>query len=247
MKGRTHLPKLDRVRKTILYQILEGYESAYSMNRSVSRRRLYRRDDNTIVEFSKLNLSATAVKKALWKLESEGLIEKMSGEQKKMFLSERILFEINLRRAEPYRITEYGIFCILSGVEYPSKLLTSYWTSIVIQTLLAPYLTKHTIEHATPSLHFTIAQFVRESCQLTIDSLTEVNEQSKEKTLSIELEKELLMHAKLFAMRCVLTHTVMGNPILLQTLMSDWKFRRFVGSVISELRRRDEQFSTKKR
>jgi hypothetical protein len=253
LKDHKEITKLDRVRKTILYQLLEEYESPYSMSRSARYKFTFRYEHGLPVPPSKLNHTPDAFKSAMYKLERDGLITKVKQKEKEKNLSGWDLFEINKHKPNHYRVTEYGVFCILLyEFNYPYRLLSNCWNSIVVQTLVAPYFSKDTIEHSTPGVHFTAVKFINQSCRITNDILKEIRA-SKQTGMEIskyvkKLERNLILHAKLFVLRCLLRYITIdkqqvdsddpfNNPLTMQKLMNDSQFRQFLSSTLADLSR----------
>jgi hypothetical protein len=249
--------RLDKLRKTILIQVLDRYETRYSTSKSVTQKQLFQKEDGSLIRFSKSTRSTTKIKSEVNILRNDGLIEELSEREKRQSLSGWSLYNINLHHSKPYRITDYGLFCILlDGVELPSGMLTKYWKSVVIQNLLAPYMTRATVERASPSLHFAIAQFLAESCELTRDWLSPINKDQESQEDIPDFGHVLERHAQLFAVDCLLPWTkkkeyappsdqrMMNRPILLHELMQDMKFKKFTASTISGLSKTFSQFAT---
>jgi hypothetical protein len=253
LKGHKEIPKFDKVRKTILYQLLEKYESLYSMSRSATRKQEFRFEDGSVIPFYKLELTPDAVKAAMWKLEHDGLIAKVKQKEKEMTLSGWDLFDNNKRKANYYRVTEYGLFCILLyELDYRHRLLSKCWNTTVVQTLVAPFFSKDTIEHPTPGVHFTVVKFINESCRITNDILKEIRtDEQKGMDLSKyvkKLERELLLYTRLFVLRWVLSYItrdkqpvdsqdIFNDPVTMQLLIKDSQFRRFLSSTLADLSR----------
>jgi DNA-binding Lrp family transcriptional regulator len=253
LKDHAEITKFDKVRKAILYHLLERYKSPYSLSRSATHKHVFRREDGTEVSFSELNRTSDTVKAAMKKLERDGLITKVKQKEKEKNLSGWDLFDINKYKPNHYRVTEYGIFCILLyEFDYPYRLLSKCWNSTVVQTLVAPYFSKDTIEHPTPGVHFTVVKFINRSCRITNDILKEIRA-SEQKGIEIskyvkKLERDLLLHAKLFVLRFVLSYItrdeqqvdsddLFNNSLTMQLLMGDSQFRRFLISTLGDLSR----------
>ena len=254
LKDHKEITKLDKVRKAILYHLLERYESPYSLSRSATHKKyVFRRENGTEVLFSELNRTSDTIKAAMKKLERDGLITKINQKEKEKTLYGWDLFDINKYKPNHYRVTEYGVFCILLyEFDYPYRLLLKCWNSTVVQTLVAPYFSKDTIEHPTPGVHFTVVKFINESCRITNDILKEIGA-SEQKGMEIskyvnKLERDLLLHAKLFVLRRVLnyitrdkqqvdSHDLFNNPLTMQLLMNDSQFRQFLSSTLADLSR----------
>lgn len=121
-----------------LFQFIEGPESVTSMHGSINRKydiRTKKQEDHNsndsstgseeiVVFFSRGPLSKPAVRKRIMKLLEYGLIEKVA--LSSTTLNKEII-NFNLRRAKPFKITEYGLFCILSQeIDYPVELFSKY-------------------------------------------------------------------------------------------------------------------------
>jgi hypothetical protein len=253
-----------------LSQLLTGAESVTSLHRSINRKYEYKLppDDHghisqgtdvadNVYYITRGPLTKPAVRKRIKKLVQYGLIERVD----KKSLTSKELFAFNLRRAKPFRVTEYGLFCFLSQVTiYPSGLLPRYWQGKVMRVLLSSYFEKKTVIHPTTEMYFTIVQFLHERCSITTERLSQIEKARKEndKTESQEqitrLEEDLVWHAKSFALR-VLIYSAADKKdgrrrswrSILAHLARDKKFSELLDTAVREVQSSYERVVVSKR
>jgi hypothetical protein len=241
-----------------LSQLLAGAESVTSLHRSINRKYEYKLpsdDDGDISQgtpnvadnvfyLTRGPLSKLAVRKRINKLVRYGLIERVD----KQSLTSKERFAFNLRRAKPFRVTEYGLFCVLlQETVYPSGLLPRYWQSKVMSTLLSSYFEKKTVIRLTTEMYFTIVQFLHEACSITIKRLNKIEQAKKENDKAEyqeqirELEDDLLWHAKSFALRLLVDSAASKKDKrkrsrrILSFLAHDKKFYKLADTGVREI------------
>jgi hypothetical protein len=252
--------KLNCGDKRFLFQFLERPEYVTSMHRSINRKYEFKikkekEDQNSknssteseeeiVMSFSRGSLTKPGVRKRIRKLLRYGLIEEVA-------LSSRTLnkeiINFNLRRAKPFKITEYALFCILSQeIDLPVGLFSKYWKSKVLTTLLSPYFEESSLVRRTPPLHFAVALYLYRACNITnealnkikevvaatsIDSDREGNEQERQDIIA-KLKDDLEWHAKSFALRLLVDWDQIH---ILLDLKSDKKFSKLLDTVVREV------------
>lgn len=252
-----------------LFQFIEGPESVTSMHTSINHKydvRTKKQEDQNsndsstgseeiVVFFSRGPLSKPAVRKRIMKLLEYGLIEKVA--LSSTTLNKEII-NFNLRRAKPFKITEYGLFCILSQeIDYPVELFSKYWKSKVLTTLLSPYFEKRNIVHATPFLHFAVVLYLYKACNITNEALNKIkttaattraidgdkedSEQERQDIIAT-LKDDLDWHAKSFALRLLVLPAAdkkderRGRRVrILLDLASDKKFSKLLDTAVHEV------------
>jgi hypothetical protein len=249
--------ELDKGDTKFLFDLLDGIESVTSMHRLINQKfelKITTDDDDNgasqgtnqgiVIYLPKRGLSKPAVRKRIEKLTRNGLIELVD----KKSLSKKQLFAVNLRRSKPYRITEYGFFCImLQARDYPPSLLRLYWHSKMSSVFLSPYFEKKTVVRTTLPMYQALLQFLKEACSITIETLNKVQEAKKQddRTWIQEkipaLEDELLWHAKSFALRLMVDTASKDKDKsqksrhLLSFLAHDKKFVKLVKDTMHEI------------
>jgi hypothetical protein len=260
--------KLNRGEKQFLFQFLEEPESTTSMHRSINRRYEFKiekedrsnndnstENDEIVVYFTRGSLTKPAVRKRISKLLRYGLIEKVVLSSKTL---NKDIMNFNLRRAKPFRITEYALFCVLfQEIEYPIGLFSKYWKSKVLTTLLSPYFEERNIVHADPYLHFAIVLYLYRACKITDEALNKIKEttettsttngdiegsqQERQDTIIATLKDDLKWHAKSFALQLLVDSAADKNDErrrkrirILLNLASDEKFSELLDTVVHE-------------
>jgi hypothetical protein len=221
---------------------------------------------DTVYYITKGPLSKPAVRKRIRKLAKYGLIkevDKKSLSDKALFdanvrrttsrqigpsISQKALFDANVRRAKLFRVTEYGLFCVLSqeGI-YPSGLLPRYWQSKVMKVLLSSYFEKKTVVRLTPPMYFMIVRFLHERCSITTERLSEIEQAKKENDEAecqeqiTRLEDDLVSHAKSFALRLLVDSAASykdkreRSRHILSFLAHDKKFLKLLDTAVREI------------
>jgi hypothetical protein len=201
---------------------------------------------NTVFYITAGPMSRPAVRKRIRKLVSCGLIEEVN--KKGLTVKER--FAVNIHRAKPYRVTEYGLFYMLSRVVdyHPPSLFWRYWRSKVMRMLLSSYFEKKTFVRLTTAMYFTIAHFLIEACSITTRRLSSVEEAIKENDEAerqeqiTRLEDDLLWHAKSFALRLIIDSASHKDDayhrrrrLVLRDLAHDKKFHKLAETAVCEI------------
>jgi hypothetical protein len=264
--------KVDNRAKKFLIELLEGEKSSYKMTRIVNTRFKFRlpvsedssnnnnnnnnsntsqdtnASSNATLVFSSGPISDTAVLKRMRKLAENGLIEIIDYGKMKKKTREKALLD-NLHRANLFKVTEYGLFCMLSELlEYePTSLFWRYWQTKVMRVLLSSYFEKKSVRRIKPTLYSTIAGFLIEACSITSRSLGKIENARREKDeeeyqeqIRI-LEDDLLWHAKSFALRLLADSTSrnkarrLKSRAILSELAHDKKFVKLVDMAVSEI------------
>jgi hypothetical protein len=161
--------------------------------------------EDTVYYITSGPLTRPAILKRIKKLVSYGLIEPVDKKSR----TKKEFFDANLRRAKLFKVTEYGLFCVLSQETlYPSGLFLRHWKSKGVRTLLSPYFEKKTFDRMTTEMYFTLVRFLHEACSITIERLNAIEQAKKEndgaecqEQIIRGLEDDLLWHAKSFALR----------------------------------------------
>jgi hypothetical protein len=266
--------KLDPREIQFLFQFLEGPESVTSMHRSIDRKfdvrikkQTHKNSNNisteseeaVVVFFSRGPLSRPAVRKRIMKLLEYGLIEKVDLRNITTTLNKEII-SFNLRRAKPFKITEYALFCILSQeIDYPVELFSKYWKSKMLTTLLAPYFEKRNIVHASPLVHFAVVLYLNRACHITNDALKKIEKvagvtittdgnkgddykEQERQDIIARLKDDLDWHAKSLALRLLVLparekkEEERSKRIrALMDLASDKKFSKLLDTVVHEV------------
>lgn len=165
-------------------------------------------------------LSRSAVRKRLKKFIDYGLIEEIKSKKR---LTSKERFAANLHRSKPFRISEYGLFCILSQPKegYPLDLFQRNWQRKVMKLLLSSYFEKKTFASPTVEDDIVMMDFFLESLRIVKKRLSWIENPNgsdiiheklrknrkgkKSKTWKQEqirqLEDDLMWHAKSFALR----------------------------------------------
>jgi hypothetical protein len=259
-----------------LFQFLEGPESVTSMHRSINRKFDVRIKKNehknnndrstgseekiVVVFFSRGPLSKPAVRKRIRRLLKYRLIEKVT--LSSITTLNKEIINYNLRRAKPFKITEYALFCILSQeIDYPVELFSKYWESKVLTTLLSPYFEESSIVHASPLVHFAVVLYLNRACRITNDALNKIKEvaatitttttdgnkenddkEQERQDIIARLEDDLDWHAKSFALRLLVLPA--GDKkwkqrerrfCILERLASDKKFSKLLDTTVHEV------------
>jgi DNA-binding Lrp family transcriptional regulator len=267
--------KLDRGEMQFLLQFLEGQESVASMNRSINQRYEFKiqkevnengdesntESEELVMVFSRGSLSKPAVRKRIKKLLKYGLIKRavLSSET----LNKDII-NLNLKREKPFKITEYGLFCIMSQEivdypDYPVGLFSKYWKSKVLTTLLSPYFEEKNIVHANAYLHFAVVLYLNRACKIINEAFNKIKEttgattstangdiedskQEQQDIIIATLKDDLEWHAKSFALKLLVDSVADKNYDrrtkrigILRNLASDKKFSEFLDTVVYEV------------
>ncbi|MDQ3840170.1 MAG: hypothetical protein M3297_12980 [Thermoproteota archaeon] len=110
-----------------------------------------------------------------------------------------------------YRLTERGIFYLLSEMEdYPPILLTKYPQSIVLQTLVYQFFETQTIKRCTASMYSEITKYLKQCCISTIarlDSFKSSPSENDSKELVKELESDLTWSVKVLALKLAMMYS----------------------------------------
>jgi hypothetical protein len=263
--------KLNHGEKRFLFQFLEGPQTVTSMHGSTNRKYEFKikkeeeEDQNSndssteseeeiVMSFSRGSLTKPAVRKRIRKLLKYGLIEKVA--LRSTTLNKEII-NFNLRRAKPFKITEYALFCILSQeIDLPPGLFSKYWKSKVLTTLLSPYLEESSIVRRTLLLHIALVLYLYRACNITNEALNKMkeaeaattidgdwegNEQERQDIIA-KLKDDLEWHAKSFALRLLVDCVADRNNErrrdrihILLDLKSDKKFSKLLDTVVSEV------------
>ncbi len=264
--------KLSSRERQFLFQFIQDPESVTSMNASINRKiainikKQKNRSNNDrgtgdeeegVVYLSRGPLSKPAVRKRIMKLLENGLIEKVTFDSKTLNKKE---FNFKLRRAKPFKITDYGLFCILSHeIEYPTELVSKYWKrSKVLTTLLSPYFEKRSIVHASPYVHWAVWLYLNKACSITNNALNSIKEaaarniddnkdnddtEQERQDIIARLKDDLYWHAKSFALR-LLVFPAGGKKKkeqhkkrirILMNLASDKKFSKLLSTAVYEI------------
>jgi hypothetical protein len=190
-------------------------------------------------------LSRTSVRKRIRKLVKYSLIERVD----KKSLTEKALFAVNLHRANLFRVTDYGLFCVLSQETiYPSGLFLRYWQSKVMSTLLHSYFEKKTFDRLTTEMYFTIVRFLHEACSITTERLSKIEAEERKGKGKAErqeqikrLEDDLVWHAKSFALRLLVDSAASNKDkhrssrSILRNLAHDKKFFKLADTTVREI------------
>jgi hypothetical protein len=253
-KPKVELESRDR---KFLIKLLRNPESVYSMTKSINQKfkvNLALVDGNTplgrdashnVFYITSGPLSRPAVYKRIKKLVRYGLIKEVD----KKSLTGKKRFDANLRHAKPYRVTEYGLFCMLSEVVryQPSGLFWRYWRSKVMRVFLSSYFEKKTVLHPTTAMYFTIAHFLIEACIITTRRLSQIEEAIKENDETerqgqiTKLEDDLVWHAKSFALRLMVDSAARNKDkrhtsrIILSDLAHDKKFVKLADTAVRDI------------
>jgi hypothetical protein len=260
--------ELDSREIQFLFQFLEGPESVTSMHRSINRKydvrikkneqennngRSTGSEETVVVFFSRGPLSKPAVRKRIRKLLKHGLIEKVN--LSSITTLNKEIINYNLRRAKPFKITEYALFCILfQEIDYPVELFSKYWKSKVLTTLLSPYFEEGSVVHASPFVHFAFVLYLNRACRITNDALNKIKEvaairtttdgdkEQERQDVMAKLEDDLDWHAKSFALRLLIFPA--GDKReeqrerrfrILERLASDKKFSSLLDTAVHEI------------
>jgi hypothetical protein len=200
--------------------------------------------EDTVYYITSGPLSRPAILKRIRKLVSYGLIEPVDKKSR----TKKAFFDANLKRAKLFRVTEYGLFCVLSQeTMHLSGLFLRHWQSKVISTLLSPYFEKKTFDPLTTEMYFTIVRFLHEACSITTERLNQI-EQAKKENDEAEyqeqirgLEDELLWHAKSFALRLWVDSASSNKDkcqrsrFILSFLAHDKKFCKLADNTVREI------------
>lgn len=208
----------------------------------------------TVFVIPNKGLSDTATLNRMRKLAGYGLIEipldKENSTLDKKSFTRKEYFAANLHRGKPFKITEYGLFCMLSKIEEydPLRFFLRYWRYKVMRVLLASYFEKKTLLRLRSELYFTIAQFLIGACNITIKRLSQIedatrrNDKKERLELIRRLQDDLLWHAKSFALRLLVDSASpedddyhRSRRRVLSTLAYDKKFYKLADIAIREI------------
>ncbi len=209
--------------------------------------------EEVVVYFSRASLSKPATRKRIMKLLDCGLIEKMPLSSKTL---NKEIINYNLRREKPYKITDYGLFCILcQEMEYPVELFSKYWKRDLLTKLLSPYFEERKTIRPNPYVHIAVASYLCGACNIINEALKKIKElvattpdgdkegiRQERQDIVVALKDDLAWHAKSFALRLLIDSAADKNTErrkrrihTLQSLKLDKKFSNLLDTIVHEV------------
>jgi hypothetical protein len=201
-------------------------------------------------------ITRPATRKRIQKFVRYGLIEEIKDMKS---IPKRMRFDFLKKRKNPqmrkklYRVTEWGLFCYLlhgrPDIRAPDELpylLVHYWESKVMRLLISSYFEKETVNRPTVLEYSVIKQFFAQRLSITNNGLSAIEEAEKDETwrqeLIIQLEDDLVWHAKSFALRLLVDigskdkEKSQKSRLIWSFLANDNKFVKLAEDAVHEIR-----------
>jgi hypothetical protein len=124
-----------------------------------------------------------------------------------------------------YRLTERGIFYVLSKMEeYPPAFLIKYAESSILGTLIFQFFEPQTIKRCTARLYSEITRYLKECCTVSISRIESIknsgtDDESKERLM--ELEFDLMWLGKILVLKLAIMYTEANILCLTANMTND--------------------------